>query len=224
METRLCSLEDALGPYPGRIPSRWRALRLLAVVCLSCGGLREFHASDDRVLRLDDGRGDLAGRGGRAAAPAARANCGRLQRRLLSRRLLRPLLLRSVFLQRVLRPLLHGVVSPLRAISLPARRVLRLQPELGIGAPRAQAARRAGLRGRVLRRDRRSVRRGVPAAGPADRGPRDRGVSPGPSSVPAAPPVPAGRALSLQGDPRAAAGGGARGAAAASLPRSAGST
>src|ERR1700737_1523403 len=75
----LCSPEDGTPARGGRLPSGWRALTLLVVMCLPCGGFREIHASDDRVLRLSGGRGDLAGRRRRRAAapPRARANRGR---------------------------------------------------------------------------------------------------------------------------------------------------
>ncbi len=185
----------------GRLPSGWRALTLLVVVCLPCGGLREIHASDDRVLRLSGGRRYLAGRRRRAAPSPTRArtNRGRRQRRLLS-----AVFLRSVPIRRVLRPLLHGVVSHLCPVSV---RAVLLQPQLGIGAPGNQTERRAGVRRRLLRRDRRSVRRYLPAARPADRRARDRGVLQRLPSLPAAHVVPARRELSFQSHPRAAAGG-----------------
>src|SRR5260221_7759246 len=97
METPVCSLEDE-GPLPcPGLLLRWQAFRLLVVMCLSSGGLREFHPSDDRVLRLPCGRDALADRRGRAAprrVPPGRAHPGRRVRRLLS-----ALLLRSVFLR-----------------------------------------------------------------------------------------------------------------------------
>src|SRR5260221_10096534 len=109
METPVCSLEDAVPlPCPG-LPLRWQAFRLLVVMCLSSGGLREFHPSDDRVLRLPCGRDALADRRGRAAPRRGPPPAGHQDRRgrpRLSAPLLRPAFLRG------LRPPLHWGGSP----------------------------------------------------------------------------------------------------------------
>src|SRR5258708_3179679 len=145
----LCSPEDGTPATGGRLPSGWRALTLLVVTCLPCGGFREIHASDDRVLRLSGGRRDLAGRRGRRAASPTRASA---DRRVRQCRLPSAVFLRSIPVRRVLRPFLHGVVSHLPPVSVSHRGGL-LQPPLGIRAARNQTEGRAGGRRRVLLRD-----------------------------------------------------------------------